>query len=369
MPTDEVTWPLPPHTQAKHDILRGYLNAWFPIMARYASLSGGKRLVYIDGFAGPGEYEGGENGSPVIVLNTLLRHSLWSSTLSKLNHTLLFIELDSKRADHLEHQLANITKPANVGLQVVKGAFEPVLTALLDSLQATGGTLAPAFVFIDPFGTEGFSMSLVRRILSYRASEVLITLNLHHLVRLYLPVKERHAEVDRLFDCRHWRDCININDPQQKETALKSLYRRQVAVRSDLLVRDFRMVNKQNQTSYYLLYATHHPKGLSVMKDAMWGVDPSGAFEYSDVTNPNQPFLFKFDEMHARNYANDLSKNCAGKSISKEELQRTTDEHPNYQRPHLTKALDILTTEGKAIASSSKRGRGWPAGTIFRFAG
>ena len=202
MPTDELTWPLLPHTQAKHDILQRYLNAWFPIMARYASLSGGERLVYIDGFAGPGEYDDGENGSPVIVLNTLLQHSLWSSILSKLNHTLLFIELDSKRADHLEHQLAGIAKPANVRWQVVKGAFEPVLTALLDSLQATGGTLAPAFVFIDPFGPEGFPMKLVRRILGHQRSEVLITLNLRRLNQSYLHTRNEYAHADDLYGCQ-----------------------------------------------------------------------------------------------------------------------------------------------------------------------
>ena len=28
-----VTWSIPPHTQAKHEILRYYLGAWFPILA------------------------------------------------------------------------------------------------------------------------------------------------------------------------------------------------------------------------------------------------------------------------------------------------------------------------------------------------
>ncbi len=61
----DVLWALEPHTAAKHAILRRYLQAWFPIMA-----SANARFLYIDGFAGPGEYSGGEDGSPVIALKT-----------------------------------------------------------------------------------------------------------------------------------------------------------------------------------------------------------------------------------------------------------------------------------------------------------
>jgi three-Cys-motif partner protein len=37
------------HTLAKHDILREYLEAWLPIMSKW-----NRRLLLIDGFAGPG---------------------------------------------------------------------------------------------------------------------------------------------------------------------------------------------------------------------------------------------------------------------------------------------------------------------------
>jgi hypothetical protein len=32
------------------------------------------RNIYIDGFAGPGRYKGGEDGSPIIALKALLEH-------------------------------------------------------------------------------------------------------------------------------------------------------------------------------------------------------------------------------------------------------------------------------------------------------
>src|SRR5690242_2162283 len=86
-------WPLDPHTRAKHEILRRYLRAWTPILSH-----GGFPVVqYIDGFAGPGRYSNGEEGSPVIALETALEHK--ASIPGKI--AFVFIEKDPARADML----------------------------------------------------------------------------------------------------------------------------------------------------------------------------------------------------------------------------------------------------------------------------
>ena len=55
----QTIWKLEPHTRAKHEILKRYLQAWI-------ILSQGRfpEILYIDGFAGPGEYEGGKPDLP-----------------------------------------------------------------------------------------------------------------------------------------------------------------------------------------------------------------------------------------------------------------------------------------------------------------
>jgi three-Cys-motif partner protein len=55
----------PQHTIAKIEMLRSYLFAWFSILgARFAR----QDLWYIDGFAGPGEYNNFADGSPIAAL-------------------------------------------------------------------------------------------------------------------------------------------------------------------------------------------------------------------------------------------------------------------------------------------------------------
>ncbi len=53
------------------------------------------------------------------------------------------------------------------------------------------------------------------------------------------------------------------------------------------------MKNEANTTIYDLFFATNHEKGIDSMKDAMWNVDPSGDYSFSDATNPNQEVLFE----------------------------------------------------------------------------
>lgn len=90
--TDDSTWKIRPHTRAKHVLLRSYLSAWFPILT-----SGGfnRRVIYIDGFAGPGIYSDGELGSPLIALDTLVNHSAFHK-LSKTEFIFILVENEQK---------------------------------------------------------------------------------------------------------------------------------------------------------------------------------------------------------------------------------------------------------------------------------
>lgn len=60
-------WPREPHTAAKHDLLSGYLGAWYPVLA-----SNTGRVVFLGGFAGRVATRMGSQGAPVVALTSLL---------------------------------------------------------------------------------------------------------------------------------------------------------------------------------------------------------------------------------------------------------------------------------------------------------
>src|SRR5262245_58702283 len=97
-------WDADPHTPAKHVILRRNLHAWFPILARQASVNArrlgvapNREILFIDGFAGPGRYTDGSPGSPVIALQSARDHT----PPFPIPVRMLFIEDRRDRFEHL----------------------------------------------------------------------------------------------------------------------------------------------------------------------------------------------------------------------------------------------------------------------------
>src|SRR5215831_14874407 len=121
----EAIWPLEPHTLAKHEILRRYLAAWFPIMSKWNS-----RLIFFDGFAGPGIYRDDEIGSPLIALQVLIEHSYFPSFGNGTDYMFLFCESDPARFNSLQLQLEAYQQrlggrwPANVKPQCTSDPFD-----------------------------------------------------------------------------------------------------------------------------------------------------------------------------------------------------------------------------------------------------
>ena len=173
VPKDTI-WAIEPHTSAKHQILRKYLDAWLPILGTY-----NKRIVYVDGFAGPGRYTGGEPGSPIVALEAALTHQ------AKLPGEIvfLFIEKSPDRADHLEREIAKLPLTSAFKVRVERGAFADKLGKMLDELDSTSSQIAPTFALIDPFGFSGIPYALIQRLLSKNKCEVLITVMLDSINR------------------------------------------------------------------------------------------------------------------------------------------------------------------------------------------
>jgi len=67
-----------PFQHVKHELIRCYLNGWYPKLGTWAG-----RVLYVDTHAGRGRYESGDPGSPVLALQTLLRHSYREKLLKK----------------------------------------------------------------------------------------------------------------------------------------------------------------------------------------------------------------------------------------------------------------------------------------------
>lgn len=288
MPRIRTTvWRIEPHTKAKHEILRYYLEAWFPILSRRSG-----RIIYLDGFAGPGVYTGGEEGSPVIALRTAVEHKLRNRFKEIM---FLFIEKEAERAaklkEVLHERLPNL--PENMKYHVIGAEFAPTLEKVLQEIEQNGARLAPTFAFLDPFGFSGFPMKLIGRMMSYKKCEVLITFMVGFVRRFTDDLRE--PVLNELYATEEWKKVRNITDPERRLRFLLNLYEKQLKkVGGAQYVRSFGMIGVYNQPIYYLIYGTKHPLGLQVMKEAMWNVDQRGTYKFSDLTDVNQTYIIDY---------------------------------------------------------------------------
>ena len=156
MPPRTTLWDIDPHTIGKHMVLRSYMEAWLPII-----LSRFERAMFVDAFAGPGEYRGGEPGSPIIALNALAEHASQDMMTGQMDY--VFIEERLDRFNYLEEvirrQSAAGKVPPICEIHTYKDTFAGVLPKLIDSI---GLDHIPTFVMIDPFGVSGIGMAHIR---------------------------------------------------------------------------------------------------------------------------------------------------------------------------------------------------------------
>ncbi len=284
-PTPTV-WDMDPHTKAKHELLRAYLKRWLPIIgAKSPSIN------YLDGFAGPGMYSGGEDGSPVVAIDTCSTHARRPERVF-----FGFVEKDAKRAQILTTVLASRfpsgSLPPLWTYAVENQEFAGYLDRILNGIEGRGARISPTFAFLDPFGFGGIPLRSISRLLAYPRCETLVTL-MSSFVSRFLE-EDRAETLTNLFGCEDWRTARNLHGERRLGFLLR-LYEHQLhQVAGAKHVLSFTMESHLGVPLYHLVFATKHSKGFREMKEAMTEVDRRGTYRFSDRTDPGQTYLFDF---------------------------------------------------------------------------
>jgi three-Cys-motif partner protein len=367
---ETTAWLLEPHTKAKHEILRRYLGAWFPILT-----SGGRnrRVIFLDGFAGPGRYSAGEPGSPIIALNTLVNHPHFAK-LDKTEFAMILVEEDPDRFTSLQAEVAAFWaeqpggQPLNVKVHLRNGRFADVANEIMDQLDAEGHQLAPTFAFVDPFGFKGVPMTTIARLVKNSKSEVFFNF-MFNAVNRWITHPEEYIQVhlEDLYGCDAYQQAAALEAAERK-AFLHGLYAQQLHdVAGRKYVHSFEMVGMSGKSAYSLFFGTQHITGLKVMKDAMWSIDPTTGVRFSDRL-ADQDVLFQ-PEPDFRPLRAGIFQSFAGRTVSVETIEHYVLVETPYKASHYKKhVLKPLQDEGlvQPVSGQGKYGT-YPAGIVLRF--
>jgi len=327
-----------------------------------------QRVLYIDGFAGPGNYAGGEDGSPLIALKSARDHH----SRPKSEVAFIFIEKDKKRFDHLLQIIEQIkpTLPQNFRVHCVLGSFDDQMTEVLDGIDQERAKLAPSLVFIDPFGFSRTPFHTVKRIMQNPRCEILVTF-MYEEINRFLAHPDHADTYDLLFGTDARRAVSRVTNPDDRWRMIHDIYRDQLRGAGIAYVRSFEMLNQGNRTDYFLFFGTHNLLGLEKMKEAMWTVDPLGTFQFSDFTDANRTMKLFSDEPDFERLKSIIVGQFRTTDVSIENLTNFVLSDTPFLRTHFkTQILKPMELVGELSISHSKEARRqgtFPDGTVIRF--
>ena len=309
--TDEKYWSQYDGLQnAKHSILRKYLDGWFPILSKWNG-----RVLYIDCHAGRGRHKTGHEGSPILALNRLLQHTFRNKILNNTKVNFIFFEINPRNFTTLENEIQKLGNlPGQVENRIFCENYEIVLKSILHELKRQRQSLAPTFAFLDPYGFN-LSMDLLNTILAFPKSELFINFMCRY-IDLALFVDEQAPNLNNLFGCNDWDKLKAEDNPKKRYRSTVQLFSKQLNAK---WLTQMNMEGPNKLPKYVLLHATNNRRGRELMKEAMWSVAPDGSFTAHERDNPEQLILL-IPEPNLESLKSQLWNEFAGRVVYLEDL-------------------------------------------------
>lgn len=285
----DTLWKLQPATAAKHRLYKRYLDAWWPKLLQ-SSRQGGRRrerVTYLDAFAGPGRYAGGEPGSPVFALDRLLNHDAAERMqFSQDRVRLLFMEKRPDRLDYLRGELDRRFGSLGRLPVYVRPVPGEAGTDSEKLLTETGAWGHPILAVFDSWGNVNVPFRLIERLARNPSSEVIVTFGPNWFSR---RDKLDPGQLDVVFGGpQFWKPADSEMQPGERWRVWLRTYRealRRAGFRYQLQFR----IKPGSGHDLYLVYGTGHPSGVESMKDAMWEVDGNEGASFVDPRTRGAP--------------------------------------------------------------------------------
>lgn len=352
---EKTVWRSDPHTLVKHLVYRHYLDCWMPkILQKFPT------ATIVDGFAGPGVYEDGPVGSPLLVAKTFLNHSSYARFNSL---RIVCLEQRPDRVDRLRAEIAALGPTPKLQMTVLApGEFasqQPFLSQVAhgDRLNNT-----PVLWLLDPFNIKSLPFHRVADCLSGRYDEAVVTFFTEEMHR-FCTREGFEQTLDEHFGSPHWRSATQERGEARRKDALVNAYRRSFETCRGVLTEQFGVQVRNTTPRYSLIFATHSEYGLKCWNPVKWKLD-SYAGSGASAGTIMQPDLFGtsvIDEL------SDLLRAHAG---TEQPWTRLVAEavRAGYLEKHLREALDGLAAKGIAIRVEPVEARSpWPENSVVRF--
>ena len=260
-----------PWSKIKDQILGKYMPAY---LAKVDKL--GKPIILIDAFAGPGKFDDGSAGSPLIICQAAEKRV-------RDNYRAIFVNREKEHHDQLSYVLSEFIDRNKV--IPIHGTADALLGEVRDALADH-----TVFLYLDPFGLKGCEFSVIEPFLRRDrtfSTEILINLSIPTMYRLAARkvvaageankplIRAFHEQLTRVLGGEYWKDILH-DDSEDAET---SAARVMAEYRAKILGLDGREAysgscpvreSHSSGTKYYVTFYSRHPDAMLLMNDIMY---------------------------------------------------------------------------------------------------
>jgi len=352
-------------SELKHSILKQYLIKYSIILGSKVST-----IYYVDGFAGPGMYGRGEEGSPLLIAKIAKDFN----ENPRRPFTLKCINVEAEPKFHKD--LEKYTRPFQPNpIEVnLPGEFTKHLSEILERVGNN-----PTFFFIDPWGTKGIAFENLIPIFNRPYTEILITFNIDGISKkagwferlsspdqkirakalkltrnLALALRIKHEDLQTLWETR-------TDSADFEEKVLNHYLSRLREYFPYLLHLPIYYYRKdrppaKREICLYLIFGTKRIKGILEMNDVMFSVEE----EFFNKTYEQTFFPgFRNQEIQssAQKLKNEIFNRFKGRRTTRGEIVQTIVPSTRIllSRKYYNKAVYELVTQGKVIPQDNKK--------------
>jgi len=235
----------------------------------------GQQIILIDAFAGPGNFDDKQRGSPLIICQAAEQHA-------QDRYKAIFVNSNRKYHEQLSDNLnaagwgASTLAIHGDGQQLIKQVY-PILST------------SSVFLYIDPFGLDCEFATIepfLKRDVGV-STEILINMNTAGFHRLAarnaiaegkfdeVQIAKSHDKLTRTLGGDYWKEALLSDDPKwgtkSREQFIIDGYRKKLQESGYLKYTGACPVmnRRDSVTKYHMIFASRHPDAIVLMNDAM----------------------------------------------------------------------------------------------------
>jgi len=351
-----------PHTQAKLDLYKGYLEHYLRVLCHSEFC---KQINLFDIYCGVGIYDDGKMGSPLLAIDCIrkIRKEMTNNAKFITPISLLVNDNDTQKLENVKN-IAKFQDIDNFNIEY----YNKDANEMLD-IVATNISKYPMnnrnLIFIDPYGYSDISKEKIINLIKNNCTEIILFLPVMQMYRFtetaFLHSEKPHYENLRKFILSFFNNPADLNND--------SIFEYIQSIKKTLSINDMYYTCsyyiERGKGSYYaLFFICSNIYGLEKMLETKWALDAEQGKGFKQNENLMQLSMFD-DEIKTFNVLQSIStlENIIYQEISQNNMLTNVELYVltlknEFLPKHAKVALDNLIKKKKIRKINNSKGYG-----------